>query len=107
LTYQSISTSASGSEKDSVAFVFEDGLTSQRLLIASDVAAVSDELALLMNTVNMVIWDGTFWREDELSHIVPGKRSASAMGHLALSQERALVEVAGIVVAEDGMIFEL
>jgi pyrroloquinoline quinone biosynthesis protein B len=107
------------------------------LLVAPDVAAITPELRDAMQRAAVVLFDGTFWREDELRMIDPGARLASEMGHLAIadgslpilralpgrkillhinntnpvlqpgSTERAELHAAGIQVPEDGLEFGL
>lgn len=69
----------------SVALEFVDRPGGARLLVAPDVAAVTPELRSAMDAADAVLFDGTFWSEDELRRIDPAARVASAMGHLPIS----------------------
>ena len=124
------------SRGQSVALEFGDPQSGARLLVAPDVAAITPELLSALEAADAVLFDGTFWSDDELRRIDPGARLASDMGHLPIrggslevlrglkarriythinntnpvfahgSPERAEVENAGITVGADGMDFE-
>jgi pyrroloquinoline quinone biosynthesis protein B len=120
-----------------VALQFHDERTGAKVLFAPGVAVVEPALREALENSDAVFFDGTFWSENELLGVEPGARSASALGHLPVSQslpllegsgarrkvyvhinntnpillpgstERSQVERAGILVGEDGMEFEL
>lgn len=73
-------------DAESCAYVITDERTGSSLLIAPDVASVSQPLRDRLHRASAVLWDGTFWTGDELSTLVPGKRSALEMGHLPLGE---------------------
>lgn len=121
----------------SVALEFTDARRGARLLVAPDVAAITPELQASLQGADAVLFDGTFWSEDELRSVNPTARTSSAMGHLPISggslealrglsarrvymhinntnpilmpssAERAEIERAGIAIGEDGMEFEV
>lgn len=125
------------SEEQTLAFLFRDDQTNGVLLVAPDVFEVTDELAVAIRDSDAVLFDGTFWSEDELGGVKARARQSSAMGHLPIGSgsldilshssarqriylhinntnpilmpgpERQAVEKAGLVVGEDGMEFEL
>ncbi len=114
-----------------------DERTGGRLLVAPGVAALSGPLQEAAKNSDLVLMDGTFWSEDELSRVRPGAPSALEMGHLPVqetlpflsalpslhrvyvhinntnpifapgSPERAKVESAGVLIGHDGMRFDL
>lgn len=122
---------------NSVAYEIADRDTGGRLLVAPDAGHCTDELIHALQASGAVLFDGTFWSEDELSRIRPHSRSATEMGHLPIktslpilrsldaarkvyihlnntnpvlshhSYERAMVEDAGIVVGYDGLEFSI
>jgi pyrroloquinoline quinone biosynthesis protein B len=126
-----------GAEGHSVAWQIADDATGARALVAPDVAEITGELHAAMEGSDAVLLDGTFWSDDELQRVKPSARTAREMGHLPVceslrtpawqrtrhrafihinntnpilasdSPERAEVEAAGILLAEDGMEFEL
>jgi pyrroloquinoline quinone biosynthesis protein B len=71
-------------ERQSFAFEIADERTGAHLLIAPDVAAITPALLAAMSSTSMILFDGTFWTDDELQCIDPGARTASQMGHLPI-----------------------
>jgi pyrroloquinoline quinone biosynthesis protein B len=68
----------------SVAFEIMDRKTGGRLLIAPDVAECNEALTAAMREADAVLFDGTFWSEDELSRIKNTARTAAQMGHITI-----------------------
>jgi pyrroloquinoline quinone biosynthesis protein B len=68
----------------SVAYQFLDQRTGGRLLVAPDVAGVNDGLREALATSDAVLFDGTFWSDDELSLVKSTARGAAAMGHVTI-----------------------
>jgi pyrroloquinoline quinone biosynthesis protein B len=68
----------------SVAYEIVDEQTKGRLVIAPDVAELRPELLRAMETADAVLFDGTFWSEQEFQQITSKPRSASDMGHLPI-----------------------
>lgn len=109
----------------------------RRLVVAPAVTAISGELDDAMKTADAILFDGTFWGDDELRAFRADAPSALQMGHLPVersflvlsesnarrkiyihinntnpiltpdSRERGLLEAAGITVGYDGLEFEL
>lgn len=71
-------------EGHSVAWQIADERTGARLLIAPDVAKVTVELQQALNESTAVLFDGTFWSDEELRRVNPKARSAEQMGHLPI-----------------------
>ena len=69
----------------SVAYQIVDRDTGGRLLVAPDVAACTETLMQAMRESDAVIFDGTFWSEDELLRLKPGSRTATQMGHVTMA----------------------
>jgi len=84
LSSTSLSYRAIASSRDSVAYQFSDKRTGGRLLVAPDVAAISEDLQEAVNEADAVLFDGTFWSPRELAQVKPGARSAEKMGHLPI-----------------------
>jgi pyrroloquinoline quinone biosynthesis protein B len=76
-------TAAKARDGHSVAFQITDG-TNMRLLIAPDVAEITPELQCALEESDAVLFDGTFWSEDELRRIDPHSRAPHEMGHLPI-----------------------
>jgi pyrroloquinoline quinone biosynthesis protein B len=107
------------------------------LVIAPDVASLTDELHNALKEADAVLFDGTFWSPDELPGVRPGARTSDEMGHITMEQsleflkalpartkayvhinntnpvlmpgspQSRLLEASGLALAEDGMEFEL
>ena len=116
-----------------VAYRFDDRLTGGSLVYAPCVAAWTEPLDRAVAAARCVILDGTFFHDDEMLRATGQERPARAMGHLPIadsyqhlrahpaarrlythlnntnpalnedSQERAVLEAAGIEVAHDGL----
>ena len=70
----------------SVAFQFRGNLSGTIALIAPSVGIVTDELRDAIHGSDVVIFDGTFWSDEELAAVRPGARSARQMKHLPISE---------------------
>lgn len=77
-----------GSEETghSIACELHNPVTGKRAVIAPDVACVTGELHEALQRADAVLFDGTFWTDDELQHIKPGARTARQMGHLPICE---------------------
>jgi pyrroloquinoline quinone biosynthesis protein B len=60
----------------------EDG---KRMAYLPAVPAVDDRLLSMLESCDLVLFDGTFWTDDELVRVQGGGRSARQMGHLPIS----------------------
>lgn len=109
----------------------------RRLVVAPSVSAISGELDDAIKNADALLFDGTFWSDDELAAVRPGGVSAVKMGHMPVerslllvsesharrkiyihinntnpiltpgSRERGTLEAAGITIGYDGLEFEL
>jgi pyrroloquinoline quinone biosynthesis protein B len=68
----------------SVAYHITDRQSGGRLLVAPDVARSNQLLNQAMLESDAVIFDGTFWSEDELQRVKAGARTATQMGHMTI-----------------------
>ena len=121
----------------SVAWLFRDRQSNSTALIAPAAPEVSRELHEAMQFVDAILFDGTFWSEDELKPLRGNARSAQQMGHLPVqrslpvlgavsarrkiythinntnpilqpdSPQRKQIEAAGVMVGYDGLEFQL
>lgn len=71
-------------EGHSVAYQITDA-DGHRVLIAPDVAAITPELQRALETADAVLFDGTFWTDDELRRLHPEARTAREMNHLPIA----------------------
>jgi pyrroloquinoline quinone biosynthesis protein B len=76
--------SSSDAQDQTMAFLVRDDATGGVVLIAPDVFKVTDELAEAIGQADAVLFDGTFWSEDELATVKATARPSSAMGHLPI-----------------------
>jgi len=130
-------TGMSAESGHSVAWQIRDDTTGARALIAPHVSRITEPLRDAMQDSQAVLFDGTFWSDDELQRVKPGARTARQMGHVPVSEswgalaslrarprvlihinntnpilapgspERRIVEESGIIVGEDGLEYEL
>jgi pyrroloquinoline quinone biosynthesis protein B len=69
----------------SAAFQFRDDTSGATVLFAPSVDELTDELRDAVHASDVVLFDGTFWSDDELAAVRPGARSAREMNHLPIS----------------------
>jgi len=68
----------------SIAFQLRDDTSGATALLAPSVGELTDELRDAVHTSDVVLFDGTFWSDDELTAVRPGARSAREMNHLPI-----------------------
>ncbi len=68
----------------SVAFQLRDDTSGATALLAPSVGELTDELRDAVHTSDVVLFDGTFWSDDELAAVRRGARSAREMNHLPI-----------------------
>ncbi|MGH7983468.1 MAG: pyrroloquinoline quinone biosynthesis protein PqqB [Candidatus Udaeobacter sp.] len=69
----------------SVAFQFRDDTSGATALFAPSVGELSKELRNAAHTSDVILFDGTFWSDGELSLVRPGARTAREMNHFPIS----------------------
>jgi pyrroloquinoline quinone biosynthesis protein B len=69
----------------SIALQFRDQTSNASVLIAPAVGNLTDELHDAVRTSDVVLFDGTFWKDDELLVFRAGARRASEMNHLPIA----------------------
>ena len=69
----------------SVALQFRDQGSGKTAIIAPAVGELSEPLCRSINSANVVLFDGTFWTDEELRAIRPNVRSAREMNHLPIA----------------------
>ena len=80
--------SESGVELGASGFVFRDGASGGVVTYAPGLARLDDGVLNRFATSDVVLVDGTFWRDDELARLGISARSAHDMGHVPLSGPR-------------------
>ena len=64
-----------------------------RLMFLPAVAALDEKLSARLPECDVLLFDGTFWAEDEMSNAGVGTRTASAMGHTPISGHNGSLKV--------------
>ena len=85
----------SGEGAQSIACLIRDERTGGILLVAPDVENITPALLSALHEADAVLFDGTFWSNDELMRIKGASRSALDMGHLPL-QTHSLKTLCGL-----------
>lgn len=75
-----------GVDGHSIAYEITDDRTGGILLAAPDVAAITTGLRDSIERADAILFDGTFWRGNELQEVRPGARTAREMDHLPISE---------------------
>jgi len=78
-----------------LAYQFLNPATNRRLLVAPDVAVITEDLTAAMKNSDLVLFDGTFWSGDELGQVRPEARTAQDMGHVTI-RDNSLAVLAGL-----------
>jgi pyrroloquinoline quinone biosynthesis protein B len=75
----------SGVELEASGFVFRDGAGGGVVTYVPGLARLDEAVLARLASSDLVLVDGTFWRDDELARLGISTRSARDMGHLPLS----------------------
>ena len=73
-----------------IGLIFEDATSQsqdpapQRVAFLPAVPDITEELISLLATCSIVLFDGTFWSDNELQQLQPGTPAAREMGHLPI-----------------------
>jgi pyrroloquinoline quinone biosynthesis protein B len=81
------------SATNTVGYRITDERTGRRLLFLPDVAEVSENISQLFPECDALLFDGTFWSENEMSERRVGTLPAADMGHLPISGEKGSLNV--------------
>lgn len=74
---------AIAADETTVAAIVSDG--TRRLFFIPGCAAMTDALAARLDCADMVFFDGTLWRDDEMIAAGLGAKTGKRMGHMSLS----------------------
>jgi pyrroloquinoline quinone biosynthesis protein B len=69
----------------SVAFQFRDDTSGRSALFAPSVGSFTQQLRDAVDTSDLVMFDGTFWSNEELGGVRPGAVGAREMNHLPIN----------------------
>jgi pyrroloquinoline quinone biosynthesis protein B len=76
---------ASGADVEATGLVFRDRSTGGVLTYVPGLARLDDDVLARLAASDVVLVDGTFWRDDELALLGISERTARQMGHVPLS----------------------
>jgi pyrroloquinoline quinone biosynthesis protein B len=80
-----------------VGLIVQDERTGGSCAFVPGCGGLDDELLRRLETVNLVLFDGTFWTDDELIGLGIGERTARQMDHLPVSgADGSLARLAGL-----------
>jgi pyrroloquinoline quinone biosynthesis protein B len=82
-----------GAELEASGFVFRDAATGGVLTYVPGLARLDDDVVRRLAASDVVLVDGTFWRDDELPRLGFSDRGARDMGHVPLSGPGGSLEV--------------
>jgi pyrroloquinoline quinone biosynthesis protein B len=74
-----------GAEVEATGLVFRDRSTGGVLTYVPGLARLDDDLLGRLGASDVLLVDGTFWRDDELARLGISERTARQMGHVPLS----------------------
>jgi pyrroloquinoline quinone biosynthesis protein B len=80
-------------ELEASGFVFRDRATGAVVTYVPGLARLDDGVVARLTASDLVLVDGTFWRDDELARLGISARSAQDMGHVPLSGPGGTLEV--------------
>jgi len=70
---------------ESIALQLRDEVSRATALVAPAVDKITNELRDAVHRSDLVLFDGTFWSDDELRAVRPGARSGREMNHVPIS----------------------
>jgi pyrroloquinoline quinone biosynthesis protein B len=86
-------------EGDTLALRIADKATDKHLYFITACAEVTDELKARLSGASLLFFDGTVWRDDELTAAGLGSKTGQSMGHIAMSGANGAIErLAGVTV---------
>jgi pyrroloquinoline quinone biosynthesis protein B len=81
----------------SIAFQLRDEISGASALVAPAVSEITSDLREAANNSDIVLFDGTFWSDDELIRIQGSGKTARQMGHVPVSSATgSLSRLAGL-----------
>jgi pyrroloquinoline quinone biosynthesis protein B len=80
-----VKTSSAGND-EAVAGLLFSATSGKCIAYLPAVAALSDALIAKINQVDLLLFDGTFWSDDELARVQGGGETAYQMGHLPVEE---------------------
>lgn len=78
---------------DNIGVLFEDVASGKTAFYAPGLGIIEDHLRPYMERADVLLVDGTCWREDEMAREVGGHKTAAEMGHRVQSGPGGMIEV--------------
>ncbi|MCY1228833.1 Coenzyme PQQ synthesis protein B [compost metagenome] len=78
---------------DNIGLRIEDRRSGRRAFYAPGLGRIDDHVFAELHSADIVLVDGTFWRDDEMQAPGFSGKSAADMGHLALSGPGGMIQV--------------
>ena len=78
---------------DNIGLRIEDRRSGRRAFYAPGLGSVDDHVFAELRSADIVLVDGTFWREDEMQSLGFSAKAAADMGHLSLSGPGGMIEI--------------
>ena len=78
---------------DNIGLRIEDRRSGRRAFYAPGLGSVDDHVFDELHSADIVLVDGTFWREDEMQTLGFSAKAAADMGHLPLSGPGGMIEI--------------
>ena len=78
---------------DNIGVLFEEIATGKTAFYAPGLGIIEDHLTPYMERADVLLVDGTCWREDEMAREVGGEKTAAEMGHRVQSGPGGMIEV--------------
>ncbi|NWH08271.1 MAG: pyrroloquinoline quinone biosynthesis protein PqqB [Alphaproteobacteria bacterium] len=75
-------------EGDTVATLIEDVITGRSVVFAPSCATVAEDILTLASSAHCLLFDGTFFTEEEMLATGEGTKTAARMGHVPMSGEK-------------------
>jgi pyrroloquinoline quinone biosynthesis protein B len=94
----------SGVELGASGFVFRDQVSGGVLSYVPGLARLDDDVLARFAASDVVLVDGTFWRDDELAQLGISARSARQMGHVPLSGPGGTLETLAGLAARTALV---
>ncbi|CAG9168251.1 Coenzyme PQQ synthesis protein B [Cupriavidus laharis] len=78
---------------DNIGLRIEDRRSGRRAFYAPGLGTIDDHVFAELHSADVVLVDGTFWREDEMQALGFSAKAAADMGHLPLSGPGGMIEI--------------
>ena len=79
-----VKTSFDGTAGSTLAYTILDSTTKSSILYVPAIKHISEDLVTAASECDCILFDGSFWSDDEMERRGVGSRTASAMGHVPI-----------------------